>query len=440
MQPVAALRCGPEAPRSWSRAREEAHATMATHEDPFLNLPLSELPSPQRSGTLTLSGNPPIRWVAFGDGATLICCNGAFTSSLFWMRTAQVLGGHHRVVLWDYPGHGASGLGQPVDDVSIPTLARYVDRIRAELRASQVVLLGHSMGCQVALEARNLFPDRVAGLVLVAPTAGRLRDWRLYGLPMPLVLRLLAAGGRLTRPGDPTPIGRLMKSNAVCRAVLRLHLMHPRLIDPRQLDAYVDHIVALNPGVVVRIVAEADRHDVLRIVSAAQVPTLIVAGDRDPMVSYTFSERLGAAMPDARVRPVIGATHALPIEFPAFMGRYIEDYLVEIGVRKAESSASTRLNPTECLCTLLMDLFTQEELLLWARAGPAGEEILRNIPIFGSFATLASATVDAHRARGLLDQEFFERLMRVRPRREEEIYLVARSFGIGAWPNSTEPP
>jgi pimeloyl-ACP methyl ester carboxylesterase len=69
------------------------------------------------------------------------------------------------VVALDLRGHGASPRGDR--PMSIETVGGDVaDLLRAE-GLSGAVLVGHSMGCRVVMEARRRAPDRVAGLVMV---------------------------------------------------------------------------------------------------------------------------------------------------------------------------------------------------------------------------------------------------------------------------------
>src|SRR5438552_1741841 len=73
----------------------------------------------------------------------------------------------HRVLHWHYRAHGRSGL--PVDPAKID-LASHAQDLVATMDAAGIetaIVIGHSMGTQVALEAYRLAPSRVHGLVLM---------------------------------------------------------------------------------------------------------------------------------------------------------------------------------------------------------------------------------------------------------------------------------
>lgn len=81
-----------------------------------------------------------------------------------WDAQVRALGARHRCIALDLPGHGAS----PADGaLRIERFGEQVaDTVRA-LGAAPVVLIGHSMGCRVVLDAARRLRGEVCALVLV---------------------------------------------------------------------------------------------------------------------------------------------------------------------------------------------------------------------------------------------------------------------------------
>jgi pimeloyl-ACP methyl ester carboxylesterase len=71
----------------------------------------------------------------------------------------------HRVVTIDLAGHGQSGMGRA--DWTIPAFAEDVAAVIRHLDLKTSVLIGHSMGGPVTLEAARMLPERIAALVPV---------------------------------------------------------------------------------------------------------------------------------------------------------------------------------------------------------------------------------------------------------------------------------
>jgi pimeloyl-ACP methyl ester carboxylesterase len=82
-----------------------------------------------------------------------------------WRPQIEALQKRRCVIACDLRGHGHTP-GNP-QDCSIETYGADVAELVASLGLAPAVLVGHSMGCRVVLEARRIHPARVAGLVLV---------------------------------------------------------------------------------------------------------------------------------------------------------------------------------------------------------------------------------------------------------------------------------
>src|SRR5436190_4719001 len=99
-----------------------------------------------------------------------VLIHGAGASSAIWMMVlTRVARGGHAIAI-DLPGHGPSALeGAALDGAAGLTLARYRDAVgelAGTLCLGPSVLVGHSMGALVAIEAALAWPDKVRALVL----------------------------------------------------------------------------------------------------------------------------------------------------------------------------------------------------------------------------------------------------------------------------------
>jgi pimeloyl-ACP methyl ester carboxylesterase len=98
----------------------------------------------------------------------VLLIHGAGASSAIWMMVMARLGRVTRAVAIDLPGHGPSA---SFEDGRTATLTDYRDatgELAALVGLGKSVLVGHSMGALIAIEAALAWPDKVAGLVLCA--------------------------------------------------------------------------------------------------------------------------------------------------------------------------------------------------------------------------------------------------------------------------------
>jgi pimeloyl-ACP methyl ester carboxylesterase len=109
--------------------------------------------------------------VAFSDVGVgepaLVLIHGLGSYMPVWQRNLDALAQHHRVVAIDLPGYGKSAKAN--FDYSMAFYARTVDGVINALGLKRVVLVGHSMGGQIALTHALRYPGKAERLVLVAP-------------------------------------------------------------------------------------------------------------------------------------------------------------------------------------------------------------------------------------------------------------------------------
>jgi pimeloyl-ACP methyl ester carboxylesterase len=82
-----------------------------------------------------------------------------------WRFQLEALKESHEVVACDLRGHGKTP-GRP-HEVSIEHFGGDVAALINNLELTKPILIGHSMGCRVVLEANRLMPERIGGIVLV---------------------------------------------------------------------------------------------------------------------------------------------------------------------------------------------------------------------------------------------------------------------------------
>ena len=101
------------------------------------------------------------------DAPALLLIHGLGSYLPAWSQNLAALAQHHRVVAIDLPGFGRSSKGNY--NYSMEFFARVVDGVIERLKLARVVMVGHSMGGQIALTHALLFPGKAQALALCAP-------------------------------------------------------------------------------------------------------------------------------------------------------------------------------------------------------------------------------------------------------------------------------
>jgi pimeloyl-ACP methyl ester carboxylesterase len=126
-----------------------------------------QLPYPVTTRTLHLD-DTELAYVDIGDGPrTLVLLHGLASNVAAWSRNLPWLARDHRVIAFDLPGFGRSS--KVGFDHSMTSYAELVDVVLRGFETQAPVLVGHSMGAQIAMTYALLHPDRIEGLVLASP-------------------------------------------------------------------------------------------------------------------------------------------------------------------------------------------------------------------------------------------------------------------------------
>src|SRR5574342_1002926 len=122
--------------------------------------------APGVDGTVPSSDGVPIRYHAEGAGEPALvfvhcwCCD-----RRLWDGQLPAFAPGHRIVTLDLAGHGESGRGRK--DWTIEAYAADVRAVADELDLARAILVGHSMGGKVIVEAARSMGRRVVGIVPV---------------------------------------------------------------------------------------------------------------------------------------------------------------------------------------------------------------------------------------------------------------------------------
>ncbi|MEO1262149.1 MAG: alpha/beta fold hydrolase [Bacteroidota bacterium] len=123
---------------------------------------------PYKVKQVKLDDGKVIAYMDEGKGAqTLIFVHGLGSYAPAWKKNLAVLKKDFRCVALDLPGYGKSSKGQY--DATMTAFANNLVAFMDHLKIDQAVLVGHSMGGQIATTVALQSPERVSQLVLLAP-------------------------------------------------------------------------------------------------------------------------------------------------------------------------------------------------------------------------------------------------------------------------------
>jgi pimeloyl-ACP methyl ester carboxylesterase len=266
---------------------------------------------------------------------TVALCAGYCCPDNFWRYLAPALARRWRVLVWNYRGSGVSGLPREpgyrarnytVEDFALDRYARDLKEILDHEGIGEVVLVGHSMGVQVCLEAYRLMPERVRAIVsITGPYASPLRTFYNSTL-LPRVFPV----ARLAIQLFPRPLlvlwRALFRSGLPHPAAIRIGALGPRA-KAEDMRPYYDHMAELDPLVMMKMAEAMHRHSAEDLLRRIEPPTLVIVGDRDNFTPAWLGRVMASRIPRAELVVVPGGTHGAIIEEPRLVNRAVLDFL-----------------------------------------------------------------------------------------------------------------
>lgn len=220
-------------------------------------------------------------------GPTYLLVHGIGVSSRYFQPLAAELAASGRVFLVDLPGYGAAP--DPRRDVTLADHAAVLAGFLRETGLHKPVIVGHSMGTQVVSLLAQRHPDVADTVVMLAPTME------------PAARRPGSAVGRLLHDAtrEPPAVVWIAVTDYLVRCGLPYLLRQlPHLLADRLEDRVPEH----------------------------RARTLVVNGDRDPIVPSPWARRLADAHPHAEFRQVRGP-HVIMHTQPAMIARHITEFV-----------------------------------------------------------------------------------------------------------------
>jgi pimeloyl-ACP methyl ester carboxylesterase len=210
-------------------------------------------------GEARSSDGIPLRFEARGSGTpALVFVHGWSCDRTYWDGQLDWFSARHQVAAMDLAGHGESGVGRQAW-----TMAAFGDDVVAVVEAlglGELVLIGHSMGGDIVVEAALRMPDRVVGLVwadvytrLGEPQAREEVEQFLAPLRADFVTAAQQLVRRMFPPGaDDELVDRVAGGISASPPEIAIEVADHAISNDRHIRARLGQltapVVAINPG------------------------------------------------------------------------------------------------------------------------------------------------------------------------------------------------
>jgi non-heme chloroperoxidase len=233
-------------------------------------------------------------------GTAIILIHGAVGDSRLFRFQLKHFGTRYKTISVDLPGHGHSHTGD------VPTLDDFIDAIEDIVHGEGIasfVLIGHSMGGGVCLEAYRRRLKGLAGMVLVSTS--------------PVL------------PVAPALVDILERDDMDALAELIVGAVFSKKVD-LLVGLAKKGLYEMNRDIIKSDVEICKQMDYSSMLAGIDIPVLVIANRRDFVISSDLTAALGAKIPNSRMVLFDNDGHVPFFENPDSFNAAIDAFLEDI--------------------------------------------------------------------------------------------------------------
>jgi len=264
-------------------------------------------------GTAALAAE---RWP--GDGQTVVLLHSGVTDRRSWYAVAEALQPRTAVVAYDLRGYGETS-GVTYGFSHLDDLKAVLDQVAS----GPVWLVGSSMGGEVAIDAALAMPERVAGLVLLAPAVSGAPEPSVFDAPTDRLVRMWEAA---QTSGEVDEINRVE---------MWLWLDGPSASEGRVAGPARELALAMNAIALKNEIPEESGKSGIAAWSRLEeieVPVTVACGDLDLPFIVARSKQLADWLPKSQFHVFEGMAHLPYLEQPVAVAELISSAIRSPGV------------------------------------------------------------------------------------------------------------
>lgn len=251
-----------------------------------------------------------------GKGAPTLFLHGIPDSAMVWNDVIATVSGGYRCIAPDLPGFGQSAVPQGFA-VTLDDMANFVDAFLAALGITEPIhLVVHDIGGPFGLAWAVRHPARVRSIAIMNTVFQSEYRWHRYGR----ICRTFMLGELLQLLTSQSGLAREMRSNS---GVNKPSLAHIHATYRGFSSSVRRMVLKVYRGLDPEVFANWDER--LRALSA-NVPSLVLWGDRDTYIASTFADRFGAR----RVVHLAQCGHWPMIETPETVSRHLMELFASV--------------------------------------------------------------------------------------------------------------
>lgn len=246
----------------------------------------------------------PIEYSVYGQGdSALVFIHGWSCDQSVWKNQIPYFEKKYKVVTLDLAGHGKSGKQREI--YTMEAFGQDVAAVVNKIKASKVILLGHSMSGLVIVEAAKIMPDQITAIVGIDTMQNFGEDYT---------------------PEQVAEIVKPFKADFKKTAGPFIRVMFVQDSDPEFVNSIVDKMSSADPKIAISAMEEMFKTSYIKNPPNIKTPVWCLNSDLWP----TNAEVNKKYVTEFNLHIMPGVGHFLMLEKPDEFNKQLDSIIIEI--------------------------------------------------------------------------------------------------------------
>ncbi len=260
------------------------------------------------------------------DKPILVFNYGLVCSTYHWSFQTDYFKEKYPILIYDYRGHFQSTGKDNLEKITFKQMAKDLNDLCAHIGIKKAVMLGHSMGVNICLQAAKDFPDLVLGQVLVSGTIMPVTDV-MFDTNLMEFIAPFAELALKKYPGVLDKIWKSSGSNPLIKAMIHRQGFKVENVSKEFIEIYLNKVGVLGPELFFQLFNEMTKQNILGDVGKMNHPALVMGGMKDKVIPNHLQHLLHDMMPKSESYFYKDGSHVPQVDYPELTNDRIDLFI-----------------------------------------------------------------------------------------------------------------
>lgn len=263
-----------------------------------------------------------------GDKGLLLIFNyGLLCSNDHWQYQLSFFDDHEfNILMHDYRAHADSSGDENIEHCTFKNINSDLKELIQFLGFKKNIMIGHSMGVNIALEFAKNNPNLTQGMILISGTVLPPQNVMFDSNLMETILTYFKKFKEIF-PNIQEETWKNAFMFAPFRKLVHKGGFNTNKVSENFVHLYMKKIGENHSDMFLKLMEEMKNHDIINHLKSIDIPTLIIGGDQDKVIPHHLQEILQKHLKKSELYIVKHGSHVPQMDFPESINERILMFL-----------------------------------------------------------------------------------------------------------------